>query len=102
MTLYVTLYGTFRVIQVVAPSLDRSLECSMGRSGQWIVTRARLGNPARVTPYVPVTGYNFIHQVRLKASVFFFENYVQNLGLKILKIWFKIEGRAAPQTPLQY
>ena len=44
-------------------------QSSWVRSGQWIVTRARLRNPGQVVPYVPVTGYNFIHRVRLKARV---------------------------------
>ena len=37
--------------------------------GQWIVTRARLGNLGQVTRYVLVTGYNFIHRVKPKALV---------------------------------
>ena len=34
-------------------------------AGHWIVTWARLRNLGHVVRYVPVTSYNFIHQVRL-------------------------------------
>ena len=34
-------------------------------TGQWIVTWARLRNLGQVVRYVPVTCYNFIHQLRL-------------------------------------
>ena len=34
-------------------------------TGQWIVTWDRLRNLGQVVLYVPITGYNFIHQVRL-------------------------------------
>ena len=76
-----------------------SASCMKVIPGQWIVTRARLGNPARVTPYVPVTGYNFIHQVRLKAPVKNFENLVQNWGTCRPPNPLAILGACRPQAP---